>query len=215
MDLPDNKLLFERYHATRSIEDRNVIVVANMALLGYMAKRFLRLNPDVTDGFDELKSDGVMALVRAVEMFEPSFGASFAGYACRWIGCGMWREYRNRRGLRGFVHNRKSAIKPRQISLDAVQDAAGIELAIAAAVDPAEELHRKDVVGMLLPSLYEREHAIIQKFYFEGVECSEMAKAAGVSRQWIDQIKTRALTKMRAASVTVLNRARSRLPVSA
>jgi RNA polymerase primary sigma factor len=65
----------------RAAKTRGAIVEANMPLVLSMAKRFNAPDAD----FDELVSEGNMALLRSVEKFDVSRGFKFSTYACRSI----------------------------------------------------------------------------------------------------------------------------------
>ena len=60
-----------------SIEERNALVEENLALVGYMARRFLNRGLPVED----LEQAGVLGLMRAAEKFDATRGAAFSTYA--------------------------------------------------------------------------------------------------------------------------------------
>ncbi len=62
----------------RSRENRSALVHANMALVIAMARRTKSLSVE----FEELVSEGNMALLRAVDKFDVSLGYKFSSYAC-------------------------------------------------------------------------------------------------------------------------------------
>ena len=69
-----------RWHG-RVLEGRSNLVEANMALVVAMAKRTRIANVD----FEDLMSEGSMALLRSVETFDLSRGHKLSTYACRSI----------------------------------------------------------------------------------------------------------------------------------
>lgn len=76
----ESDVLFARV-ATGDIAARNEIVMANMGLVGSIAKSYLKR------GFllDDLIGEGSIGLIRAVEEFDPNAGTTFSTYAVYWI----------------------------------------------------------------------------------------------------------------------------------
>ncbi len=68
---------FAEYWATRSRELRDGLVVAHMPLVRQIAQQFVR----VSGSRDDLEQVGYLGLIKAVERFDPGFGAPFDAYA--------------------------------------------------------------------------------------------------------------------------------------
>lgn len=68
---------FAAYWATRSQALRDGLVVAHMPLVRHIAQQFVR----VSGSRDDLEQVGYLGLIKAVERFDPGFGAPFDAYA--------------------------------------------------------------------------------------------------------------------------------------
>lgn len=71
--------LWERYLDSRSIEDRNRLVLFHSPLVRHIAGDIARRT--VQHSLDDLCSSGVLGLIDAVERFDPSDGYRFSTYA--------------------------------------------------------------------------------------------------------------------------------------
>jgi RNA polymerase sigma factor for flagellar operon FliA len=74
------EVLWSRYAASRSEEDRNRLVVHYAPLVKYVGGRFAATLPSHVD-LDDLLSDGTIGLVTAVERFDPTRSVDFAAFA--------------------------------------------------------------------------------------------------------------------------------------
>ncbi len=72
---------FEEYRRTGSRRTRNALVEANLELVDYYVTRFGR---GQVDG-DDVRQQAFMALIKAVERFDPDVGVSFKTFANRTI----------------------------------------------------------------------------------------------------------------------------------
>jgi len=68
---------FAEYWTTRSRELRDGLVVAHMPLVRQIAQQFVR----ASGSRDDLEQVGYVGLIKAVERFDPGFGAPFEAYA--------------------------------------------------------------------------------------------------------------------------------------
>ncbi len=73
----ENKVLFEEYSKTRSIELRNQIVEKYLYMVELLAKKYVNKGVD----YEDLYQVGSIALVFAVERFDPSRGFEFTSFA--------------------------------------------------------------------------------------------------------------------------------------
>jgi RNA polymerase primary sigma factor len=71
------------------------MVTANIRLVFSMARKMR--NGDLE--FSDHVQNGILGLMRAVEMFDPDLGLQFSTYAHWWIRQGMWRGLDNEGGL--------------------------------------------------------------------------------------------------------------------
>lgn len=91
MSTPDTSDLFEELTRTRSRRTRNRIVEENMGLAIHIAKRFnARAGRD-----DDIEQVAMVALVKAVDRFDPSMGVPFASFAGRTIEGEIKRHFRD------------------------------------------------------------------------------------------------------------------------
>lgn len=93
VDGPDDDLeLFRRFAANRRRSLRNELVERHMGLAVHIANRYRRAN--VND--DDLRQVAMIGLVKAVDRFDPEYGASFSAFAGRTIEGELKRHFRDR-----------------------------------------------------------------------------------------------------------------------
>ncbi|MEQ8840791.1 MAG: SigB/SigF/SigG family RNA polymerase sigma factor [Acidimicrobiales bacterium] len=83
---------FEEFAETRSKSLRNRLVEDHMGLAVYLARRFV--NRGVND--DDLRQVAMVALVKAVDRFDPTNGAAFSTFAGRTIEGEIKRHFRDK-----------------------------------------------------------------------------------------------------------------------
>jgi len=83
--------LFKTYHETRSRKDRNILVEAHIGFARFIANRYR--NRSVTN--DDLHQIALLALVKAVDRFDPGNGAAFTSFAGRTIEGEIKRYFRD------------------------------------------------------------------------------------------------------------------------
>lgn len=204
---PDEHALFAALHtcafrATRSLESQSRAVVGreawfrrwhdirehiierNLGLVYSMIRRFNLTNQDE----DDRLSDGMYALARAVERFNPWTGYCFSSYACKIIVRAL---------MRGRQHeNRYHALMPVQNQV-AFERPSGRSDASAGLY--AERLNR--ALEENLAELTKLETKIIAlRFPREdnrGLTFREIGEAFGLSKERIRQLQTTALSKLR------------------
>ena len=94
-----NAELLSAYARERSIERRNAVVQANVALVWQAARKESQRSGH---SFEDLSQVGCLGLIKAVEAFDPGRGAALSSAAVPWI-VGAMRQYLRDRGtlLRG------------------------------------------------------------------------------------------------------------------
>ena len=85
------KRLFLEYQRTGSRRDRDVLVERFMPLARSLARRYRR-GPEPLEDLEQVAS---LALLRAVEGFDPSRGVAFSSYAVPSISGALKRHYRD------------------------------------------------------------------------------------------------------------------------
>lgn len=84
-----NAALLSAYGRERSIERRNAVVKANLPLVWQAARKESQRSGH---SFDDLSQVGCLGLIKAVEAFDPSRGATLSSAAMPWI-VGAMRQY--------------------------------------------------------------------------------------------------------------------------
>jgi len=176
-----------RERATRIRAD---LVHANLALVPAMAKR---MNvPDVE--FEEMISEGNMALLRSVDKFDVSRGFKFSTYACRAILTSFSFLARKARRYRKYF--------PAQYSPEMEQGdhlAYTHEVGWHDSVNAVLEILSKNRAGL---TALERT-VVLERFGLQsrgkGRTLSKIAKTVGLSTERVRQILDQALAKIRIA----------------
>jgi RNA polymerase sigma-B factor len=88
---PDEDALFEEFARTRSRRLRNELVERHMGLAAHVARRFGRRGPSD----DDLRQVAFLALVKAVDRFEPERNVAFSTFAGRTIEGEIKRHFRD------------------------------------------------------------------------------------------------------------------------
>ncbi|MBO5666414.1 MAG: SigB/SigF/SigG family RNA polymerase sigma factor [Firmicutes bacterium] len=86
------KILFEEYSRTRSVELRNRLVEKHLYMVELLARKYINKGVD----YDDLYQVGAMALVFAVERFDPSKGFEFTSFATPTIIGEIKRYFRDK-----------------------------------------------------------------------------------------------------------------------
>lgn len=163
-----------------------ILITANLRLVVSIAKKFV----DATWSFDELVSEGNLALMRAVEKFNFALGNRFSTYATYAIQRHFYRlSHRGRQLRKRFVAD-DEAMKDR------------------ACVDQPHEYCSSEQIAMLkelfagfLAELEPRERRIVvARFGFDGKPprtFRELGSQMGVCKERIRQIQGRAMDRLR------------------
>lgn len=162
---------------------RDLIVASNRGL-AYAA--VARLRPTYQE-LDDLRSEGLLALVRAVDWFDPWRGVRFSTYAYNAI-------------IRALIRLRKKSAQYRQrfsVTLDfPVETTAQADVGTDLFLD---RLHR--VMESNLADLTEREADVLGRRFPLGdrprLTLDEIGATFGLSKERVRQIQNRALAKLR------------------
>ena len=179
----------------RMLAARSVIVRLNMPLVLAMAKRTRLSNID----FNELVSEGNMALLRSVEKFDCSRGFKFSTYSCRAILKSFSRVAMRASRYRGKFPAEFDPAMERSDYIDRQRD--GV---VADCVDELKEIFLRNLAG-----LSDVERTVISERFALG-EASfggssppktleQVGQIIGVTKERVRQIQNNALKKMRVA----------------
>ncbi|MCG6155724.1 sigma-70 family RNA polymerase sigma factor [Rubinisphaera margarita] len=184
-DQPDRKLVLE---ADRTIRQayvvRDLLIRSNMRLVISVTKKFVTSQMS----FDELFSDGVLALMQAVEKFDIGRGYRFSTYAYYSVSRSMYRFTRR--------------LRKRMLTVDTFDRDLSDE-------KPAEALWPEQTwstvsqtLAEMITHLDEREQWIIrQRFSLDGPgktpTYKALAEKLGVCNERVRQLEKRALLKLR------------------
>ncbi len=179
----------------RALAARSVIVRVNMPLVLAMAKR-TRLT---TIDFNEMVSEGDMALLRSVEKFDCGRGFKFSTYSCRAILKAFSRVAMRASRYRGQFPTEFDPAMERSDHLDRKRQ--NVE------EDCVEEL--KDILVQNLAGLSDVEHTVISERFAIGPPIpgddraaktlEQVGRIIGVTKERVRQIQNNALKKIRGA----------------
>lgn len=171
---------------------KSIIISSNLRLVVSIAKKFV----DPNTSFEELVSEGNIALMRAVEKFNFSLGNRFSTYATYAIQRHFFRVSQKAR-------QQKSRFVPTdEVAKDRPEIDSDHEYCSSEQIG---EL--KEVFQSFLTDLEPREKQIVvARFGFDGKPprtFRELGSQMGVCKERIRQIQTRAIDKLRGMAATV------------
>jgi RNA polymerase primary sigma factor len=167
---------------------RDRIVEANLRLVFSIVKKFV--NPSNT--FDDLLSDGIVGLIRAVEKFDFDRGFRFSTYATQVV---------RRNSYRTVVLNQQERQKVQGGLQDMDIDVSEEERSSAISEKRWHELRSR--LSVMLGDLDRREKFIIRARFSLGPHrkvhtLQSLADRLGVSKERVRQLERRAMDKLRA-----------------
>ena len=171
-------------------EIRNQIVAANTRLIVSIVNRFA----DEKNLFDDLLSDGLNSLIKAVEKFDYDRGFRFSTYATMVVRRELYRSMqRIQRSRARFVTGQAEVLDSQEREVDVAQ--------------PSEsQLGDVDQhVAAIMEKLDEREKLIVSArygFIDLGIKATfaNIGKQLGISKERVRQLEIRALEKLRNAT---------------
>jgi len=187
-----NKATWNQFQADQQEASaiRNKIVEANLRLVVSVARK---LTPSF-DQLSELVSEGLLPLIRAVELFDVSLGNRFSTYATWAIKNHLFRTL-------------KRARRDQELDLQSVVRGKGLCLENGGSVTEQElaENARLSDLSRLLTVLSDREKQIISARFGlngfpRGQSLAEISRQIGLSKERIRQIVLQAMERMREAA---------------
>ena len=174
-------------------QDRDRIIQANLRLVLSIAKKFA----DPARPFDDLVSEGVISLLRAVEKFDYSRGFRFSTYATLAITRTLCRS------LKSLQRDQQRFVTSEPDVLDATADDEQ-----AGTMTVARWTELRAALARMMKKLDPRERRIIRRRF--GLEKSRdaqtlqsLAREFGVCKERVRQLETRAMSKLRTLAAEV------------
>lgn len=167
---------------------RDRIVEANLRLVFSVVKKFVNEN----NAFDELLSDGIIALIRAVEKFDFDRGFRFSTYATQVL---------RRNSYRTVVTNQQDRQKVAGGLQDMDMEISDEEKSSAISEQRWHELRSR--LSIMLDDLDRREKLIIRARFALGSHrkvhtLQSLADRLGISKERVRQLERRAMEKLQA-----------------
>jgi len=163
-----------------------ILITSNLRLVVSIAKKFV----DPTWTFDELVSEGNVALMRSVEKFNFALGNRFSTYATYAIQRHFFRLSHRGRQLRKRFVNDDESLRDRAEAEDGGEYCSAEQINLL-----------KGLFSRFLGDLEPRERRIVvARFGFDGKPprtFRELGSQMGVCKERIRQIQTRAMEKLR------------------
>jgi RNA polymerase sigma-32 factor len=195
---------------------RDQLIEAHIPLAAHMARKYAKMG-----NREDLLQEALLAMLRAAESFDAERGMRFASYAHWWMRTALYRHVMRNvsivshptttRGKRMFAEQLRNASLQFDAPLDATTPSgrslmqaipdrdAPDETELAASID---RQRKSAVVMSAIAGLQPNERAVIERRFFsdqdEQPTMNELALEMGVSRQRIDQIEKRAVSKLAA-----------------
>jgi RNA polymerase primary sigma factor len=166
---------------------RDLLIKANMRLVVSIVKKIA--NPQ--NPFDELLSDGIIALMRAVDKFDAGRGFRFSTYATQVV----------RRECYHQIYQRQQD-RSRYISSELGDGLDALPEPLTSTADQERWLAWRERLGQLLPNLSRREQVIIRSRFCLGAHrqvqtLQRLAELLGISKERVRQLEQRAMVKLR------------------
>lgn len=163
-----------------------ILITSNLRLVVSIAKKFV----DPGNSFEELVSEGNVALMRAVEKFNFYLGNRFSTYATYAIQRHFFRVSQKSRQLRARFLPTEESLK------DRAEEASPHEYCSSEQIAELKQLFQK-FLGELEPR---EKQIVVARFGFDGKPprtFRELGSEMGVCKERIRQIQTRAMDKLR------------------
>jgi RNA polymerase primary sigma factor len=166
---------------------RDCLVKSNMRLVISIVKKFVNSN----NVFDDLLSDGIVALIKAVEKFDVGLGFRFSTYATQVVRRNTYRKVMEKQNER-----QRNITSIHESGMDFTED----QKSSSMSEGRWNELRSK--LSLMLDHLDRREKLIIRARFSLGGHrkvqtLQKLADVLGVSKERIRQLEKRALDKLR------------------
>jgi RNA polymerase sigma factor (sigma-70 family) len=153
-----------------------------------LASIYLRNVPPYAD-CDGVRGAAYLGLCRAAAAFNPSLSLNFEAYAARRIG-GEMQDFCRAQSMLTPHRSLKTTHPARQEMPGQISDRRR---------DPHREAECRDEVRHMLRRLHGRTERMVMNAVASGVAWDDIARAVGVSKNMIFQIRARAMKRIKAA----------------
>ena len=178
-------------------EARQQLIVHNLRLVVYIAKRFDHTGINIED----LISIGTIGLIKAVNTFQPDKKIRLATYASRCIENEILMHFRAQRKLQGEVSLSEAIETDKAGNALYLQDVVGADDTMQEDLEGRED--QRLIRRLVGECLTDREADVIRRRYgLDGHPPQtqrQVAAAYGISRSYVSRIEKRALEKLEAA----------------
>lgn len=177
---------------SRPAEERDRLVQDNLRLVFACLSRYYPCVQRKSHRWDDMVSVGLVALLRAATLFDPSMGFRFSTFACvairREVGRALHVEIRDRAA-------RLPSTGDDEPAGSAVADPRGVDPADAAAESDADDARRRAVEDALR-HLPEQRRRAVELRQLQGLTLDDAAEAMGLSRERVRQLELRGLQRL-------------------
>jgi len=182
----------------RALECRSIVVRLNMPLVYAMAKRTRLTNVD----FNEMISEGNMALLRSVEKFDCGRGYKFSTYSCRAILKSFSRVAMRASRYRGQFPAEFEPAMERSDFLEKQRENVEYDC-----IDELKEILLRNLAGLseVEKQVISERFAIVENNIVAPIEpktLEQVGMLIGVTKERVRQIQNKALRKIRLALET-------------
>jgi RNA polymerase sigma factor FliA len=204
--------LWDRYARSRSIEDRNALVLHYAPTARLLAARRARRIPrnSIVD-VDDLETAALIGLTQAIEAFDPSRGLKFVTYGVPRIQGSMIDELRKVDWVPRLVRSRgEDEHAPRMRHFSDLNPGAGTEterdkpfavgleqLADRITDAPFAQLEEDEWLLDLAPSVHGDERHLLEQYYRRGRVLKSIGADLGVSESRASQMRSEVIDRLR------------------
>ncbi len=190
-------LLFKRYRRFGDLAAREELTERFLPLAKSVARRYER----GSEPLDDLIQVASLALVKAIDRFDPDRGDSFSSYAVPTILGELKRHFRDQ----GWALHVPRGMQERVLKINGAMTRLGAQNGssptpgeIAADLGlPVEEVLESTTVGKAFKSLPKRERKILYGRFVEELTQRQVAEQLGVSQMHVSRLQRRALDRLR------------------
>lgn len=184
---------WSRYLQTRSIDDRNKLVVLNQPLArSRAAALWARCGRPKWTSVDELECVAIPRLIRAIELYDPAYLSQFSTYATRAVD----------RAITLFIARNVKLRSQNVHSLNHLEDQGFIP---ASEEEKASDLQvGVDWIPRLRPFLTEQQYNAIVMRYRERLKFREIGARLGITTQRAQQIWADAISRLKSVDENLL-----------